>query len=76
MALDKHAPERSKEITIRCINPWVTSKVKDKKKVVRRREKIWQKYKCPEHWRSLQVTRKEYKILLTQVKTTKIKEKN
>ena len=30
---------------------------------------------CPEHWRALQVARKEYNILLTQVKTTKIKEK-
>ena len=38
-------------------------------------EEIWQKYKYPEHWRALQVARKEYKILLTQVKTTKIKEK-
>ena len=47
----------------------------DKKRAVRRREKIWQKYKCPEHWRALQVARKEYKILLTKVKTTKIKEK-
>ena len=33
------------------------------------------KYKYPEHWRALQVARKEYKILLTQVKTTKIKDK-
>ena len=75
MALDKHAPERTKEITIRSSNPWFTIEVKDKKKAVRRREKIWQKYKCPDHWRALQVARKEYKILLTQVKTTKIKEK-
>ena len=75
MALDKHAPERMKEITIRSTNPWFTNKVKDKKKAVRRREKIWQKYKCPEHWRALQVARKEYKILLTQVKTTKINKK-
>ena len=33
------------------------------------------KIKYPEHWRVLQVARKEYEILLTQVKTTKIKEK-
>ena len=50
-------------------------KLKTKKKAVRRREKIWQKYKYPEHWRALQVASKEYKILLTQVKTTRIKEK-
>ena len=75
MALDKHAAERTKEITIRSTNPWFTIKVKDKKKAVRGREKIWQKYKCPDHWRALQVERKEYKILLTQVKTTMIKEK-
>ena len=64
-----------KEITIRSTNPWFTNEVKDKKKAVRRREKIWQKYKHPEHWRALQVGKKEYKIPLTQVKTTKIKEK-
>ena len=73
-ALDKHAPERTKVITIRNTNPWFTSKVKDKKRAVRRREKIWQKYKCPEHWRAFQVARKEYKIQLNQVKTNKIKE--
>ena len=60
-ALDKHAPERLKEITIRSTNPWFTNKVKEKKKAVRRREKIWQNYKYPEHWRALQVARKEYK---------------
>ena len=61
--------------TNRSTNPWFTSEVKDKKRAVTGREKIWQKYKCPEHWRALQVARKEYKLLLTQVKTTKIKEK-
>ena len=75
MAVDKHAPEITKEITIRSTNPWFTNKVKDKKKAFRRSEKIWGKYKYPEHWRAFQVARKEYKILLTQVKTTKIKEK-
>ena len=42
-ALDKHAPEGTKETTIRSTNPWFTNEVKDKKKAVRRREKIWQK---------------------------------
>ena len=42
-ALDKHALERMREITIRSTNPWFTSKVKDKKRAVRGREKIWQK---------------------------------
>ena len=64
-----------KEITIRSTNPWFTNEVKEKKKAVRRREKIWQKYKYSEHWRGLQVARKEYKILPTQAKKTKIKEK-
>ena len=40
-ALDKYAPERMREITIRSINAWFTSKVKDIKRAVRRREKIW-----------------------------------
>ena len=31
-ALDRHAPKRTKEITIRSTNPWFTSKVKDKKR--------------------------------------------
>ena len=60
-----------KEITIRSTNPWFTNEGKEKKKAVRRRENIWQKYKYPEHWRALQVARKEYKILLTQVKNNK-----
>ena len=32
MALDKHAPERTKEITISSTNPWFTNKVKTKRK--------------------------------------------
>ena len=43
-ALDKHASERTKEITIRSTYPWFTSKVKDKKRAARRRKKIWHKY--------------------------------
>ena len=39
--LDKHAPEKTKDITIRSTNPWFTNEVKEKKRVVRRREKIW-----------------------------------
>ena len=31
-ALDKHAPERTKEITIRSTTPWFTNKVKEKRK--------------------------------------------
>ena len=52
-AIDRHAPEKTKIITVRHSNPWFTKEVKDQKRVVRNREKIWRKYRHQEHWIAL-----------------------
>ena len=44
-AIDQHAPEKMKIITVQHSNPWFTKEVKDQKRVVCNREKIWQKYR-------------------------------
>ena len=44
-ALDKVAPERTKEITSRRKQPWFGEQLKSQKQCIRRREKIWKKYR-------------------------------
>ena len=48
-ALDTLAPEETKCVTIRQKKCWLTKEVLDQKRMVRRREKIWQKYKQRVH---------------------------
>ena len=40
-ALDMHAPVKEKCITVRSSNPWFTDEIKEQKRIVRRRQKIW-----------------------------------
>ena len=43
-ALEKHVPDKEKCITVRSSNPWFTGEIKEQKRIVRRREKIWRQY--------------------------------
>ena len=40
-ALDMYAPSKVKCITVRSSNLWLTDKIKEQKRRVRKREKIW-----------------------------------
>ena len=74
-ALDKHAPVKEKPITVRCSNPWFTGEIKEQKRIVRRREKIWRLYGFMENWTALKIERQKYKRMLRDVKTQTICEK-
>ena len=76
-ALDKHAPERMKEITIRSTNPWFTNEVKDKRKQLEEERKYgknisiqnigehfkWQEKNIKSYWPKLKQQRVKRKLM-------------
>ena len=67
-ALDTLAPETTKCVTIQQKKCWLAKEVLDQKKMVRRREKIWQKYKTDSTWRALTENRNKYNAMLWEEK--------
>ena len=59
--LEKHASEITKTDTIKPNRPWYSKQVKTQKRIVRRHEKLWQKYKQDHLWVALQTEREKYK---------------
>ena len=52
-ALNKQAPEVTKVITERKIKPWFGDDLKQQKRIVRRREKVFRKYRSQSCWTAL-----------------------
>ena len=73
--LEEHAAEQIKTVTIRSNNPWFNNKVKELKRRVRRREKIWRKYKEEHQWSALKIAWKEHRSALKRSRIRKISEK-
>ena len=57
-ALDKQAPLKKKQLPIRTRVLWYTNELKKQKQTVRRRERIWRKYRAEHHWTALKEERK------------------
>ena len=49
---DKHAPEVTKKITERKMQPWFDDNIKNLKRCIWRREKVRRKHKCSHQWRA------------------------
>ena len=49
--VDKHAPEVTKKIMERKRQPWFDDNIKNPKRYMHRREKVWRKYKQSHQWR-------------------------
>ena len=64
-ALDKHAPEKTKMVTVRHRLPWYTDEIKEQKRRIRRRERVWQKYKLESNWIALKEERTRYRLMLS-----------
>ena len=64
-ALDKHAPEVQRIVTVRQKTPWFNQQVLEQKRIVRKRERIWKKYKQQHQWKALLDERKKYRSILT-----------
>ena len=68
-ALDNQAPEVTKVITERKKKPWFGDDLKQQKRIVRRREKVYRKYRLESCWIALNMERKKYRIMLFEAKT-------
>ena len=60
-ALDNKAPEITKQMTIKKKVPWFTQEIREKKRVVCRRETIWKKYRREHQWQALKIERSSYR---------------
>ena len=64
VALDKLVPLKTKFISSRHTNPWFDDKLCKQKRVVRRRERIWRKYKTESTWAAFKVEKSRYRRML------------
>ena len=73
--LEKHAPLKEWKISDRKKQPWYEEHVKHQKKIVRRREHIWHKYKEQQHWKAYTVERNRFNRILAGSKIRTISAK-
>ena len=73
--LEKHAPEVTKTVTIKPNRPWYSKQVESQKRIARRHEKLWQKYKRDHLSAALQIEREKCKNLLLATKTETLSNK-
>ena len=73
-ALNKHTPKTECTIVIMHKFPWFTNEKHQQTRIVRRREKIWQKYKQDHQWKALQYECDKYRKLLKRTKADKLSE--
>ena len=62
-ALDKHVPEVQRIVTVRQKTPWFNQQVLEQKRMVRKRERTWKKYKQQHQWKILSHERKKYRSI-------------
>ena len=67
-ALNDNAPEITKQVTLRKKVPWFTQEIREKKRVVHRRETIWKKYRRDDLCQALKVERSSYRKMLKMAK--------
>ena len=70
--LDKVAPERTKIITSRRKQPWFGEQLKGQKQCIRRREKIWKRYRLEFNWKAMKTEQKIYRDMLRKAKVETI----
>ena len=68
-ALNNQAPEVTKVITQRKKKAWFRDDLKQHKRIVRRREKVFRKYRLQSCWIALDRERKKYRKMLFEAKT-------
>ena len=71
-ALDNNAPEITKQVTVRKKVPWFTQEIREKKRVVCRRETIWKKYRRDDQWQALKIERSSYRQMREMAKAESI----
>ena len=67
-AINKQAPEIMKVITDREKKPWFGDKLKEQKRIVRRREKVYRRYRLESCWTAFDMERRKYRKMLVEAK--------
>ena len=73
--MDKHAPLQTKSVMNRQRVPWFTAEVREMKKQMRHREKLWRKYSSDDLWTAFKVVRWQYKTSIRKAKNEIISDK-
>ena len=74
-SLDKHAPLQTKSVMNRQKVPWFTEEVREMKKRMKCREKLWRKYSNDDLWKAFKVVRLQYKTSIRKAKNIIISDK-
>ena len=74
-ALDKHASEVWRIVTVRQKAPWFNKQVLEQKRMVRKRERTWKKYKLQHQWKALYDEKKKYRSILSKARCEVISSK-
>ena len=70
--LDNNVPEITKQMTVRKKVPWFTQEIREKKRIVHRRETIWKKYRREDQWQALKIERSSYRQMLKKANAESI----
>ena len=75
LCLDKHPLLEQKEYVSRRKFPWYNEEIRTQKQKVRRRERIWKRYKTPDTLKALRVERNKCKYMLKNSKVSVLSKK-
>ena len=68
-SLNLNTPIKTKLVTIHHRVPWFTEGICEQKRVVRRYEKLWRKYRTNDMWKAFKIEKSRYQQQLKQAKT-------
>ena len=71
-AMDLHTPIKTIRVQVRDKNPWYDQVLRDQKKIMRKREQIWRKYKQDHQLKAYQVERAKFYKQLRMKKGEKL----
>ena len=73
--LEKHSPIKKKTILARAPKPWFTEYILDLKRKFRKYERMWRKYKQPDHYELFKEAHSKYSFELNKEKQQTLSEK-
>ena len=74
-ALDKHASAITETLTTWKINPWFTVKVRSQKRLLRKTERTYCRYKTNTSWQNFRIQKQIYRDMLKKAKTDAVSNK-
>ena len=74
-ALNKHALATTKTLTTRKSNPWYTEKIRTQRRILRKMERVYHRYKTNTSWKNFRIQKQNYRDILKKAKTEAISEK-